>query len=1392
MGTKPRSVLIAAGLTAAWVFNGPAFADESARYSVAKAEYKAENPASRLHLDFSPTGLVATPDRAEDAPWTFDLRLLSVSIDGQFAPLGPAKRTAFDHRVEYEFGGARASYVNGPDGLIQKISITAPENRGKPGALSTVSVELSIDGELVPVLSGYFVDMLKPSSEAVLRFGPADATGADGARLDARLEVTADSRGSATGVRLVVDAVDPVYPIEVSATLAARVLRKGPAGEKQAPPAVAEIVGVPVAFDAGITETVDQLMARERLRPAQPVMPLRETHHELELEDEMVMEADPNAPPPLSHWPPIVNEPAPMSSVSGPVPLLPQTVGTSFKGVGSSESGFIPPDSMGDVGPTQILMHVNGRIKVFSKTGVVGGLNVSDGTFWSSVASSFSDPMVRYDRLSGRWFVLGISLENTNNKVLLAVSSGPTISSAASFTFFSFTIGSVSPGESVNFCDYPGLGIDANALYVGCNMFRGTFHTSAFVIRKTSVTGAPPMVVTGFPDIGSASSPGPYAPRGVDNDDPAATQGYIIGTDPGFLNRINIRRISNPGGTPTMGSTITLAVSNTNNLDQAANGSTTNINASDARLFSASIHKNKISGVSTLWTAHSVETDTTCTPANSGNSRRLGAKWYEIANLSTTPTITQFGTLCTTTTGAVTSNTQRGFIYPTVVASGQGHMALAASYASSTEFVGVAAAGRLRTDPLGGTRAPETLVVMGSASYTVLDPNRNRWGDYSFTDVDPNDDQTIWTIQEYADTPANNWSVRAVQLKAPAPPVILTTTNAVCAGVAAAPVTIVGSDACTAPTCTNGLCTGGGLCPEFFDPGPDTGGPGYANHIGATVTGSITVNSANIVIPASPSTQRVTQVALSLNTLAASPGLKTVTITNPDGQGISGINKISVVANRVPVAVTGTYVICQNGSVQLNGTASTDPDSACGDSIVSYEWDLNNDGTFDITGATPTVTYAQLTSLGLIVGPNTIKLRVTDSHTAPATGTGTLTLVAEGGSCNDSNACTQTDTCTAGSCVGSNPVVCTSSDQCHNPGVCDTGTGVCSNPNRVDGSSCNDANACTLTDTCQTGICVGGSPKNCSDGNTCTSDNCDIGTGACSNPNVANGTGCNDANLCTQTDSCQTGICTGANPIVCSPSDQCHVAGVCNPGTGVCSNPNAPDGNSCNDANPCTQTDGCQTGVCTGGNPVVCSASDPCHVAGVCNTGTGLCSNPNAPNGTGCNDGDACTVPDACQSGVCVGTPVVCTPTEQCHAAGTCTAGVCSDPLAPDGTGCDDADGCTTGETCTAGTCGGGTPTPPGELQNARFTAPTTLVWDTIPNSPSYDVLRGDLAALPVGPGGGDESCFNDLLTAVLNDPTPPSPGSGFWYVVRGSNTCGVGGYGTQHNLTPRTSTTCP
>jgi hypothetical protein len=87
-----------------------------------------------------------------------------------------------------------------------------------------------------------------------------------------------------------------------------------------------------------------------------------------------------------------------------------------------------------------------------------------------------------------------------------------------------------------------------------------------------------------------------------------------------------------------------------------------------------------------------------------------------------------------------------------------------------------------------------------------------------------------------------------------------------------------------------------------------------------------------------------------------------------------------------------------------------------------------------------------------------------------------------------------------------------------------------------------------------------------------------------------------------------------------------------------------PDGTPCNDGNACTQTDTCQGGVCTGANPVVCTPSDPCHAAGTCDAVSGACSNPAKPDGTSCDDGNACTTGTACTGGACGGGSLVLPP----------------------------------------------------------------------------------------------------------------------------------------------------
>jgi MYXO-CTERM domain-containing protein len=183
--------------------------------------------------------------------------------------------------------------------------------------------------------------------------------------------------------------------------------------------------------------------------------------------------------------------------------------------------------------------------------------------------------------------------------------------------------------------------------------------------------------------------------------------------------------------------------------------------------------------------------------------------------------------------------------------------------------------------------------------------------------------------------------------------------------------------------------------------------------------------------------------------------------------------------------------------------------------------------------------------------------------------------------------------------------------------------------------------------------------------------------------------------LCTQQDSCQAGICTGDDPVNCLPLTQCHQAGQCDPATGDCSDPLADDGTACDDGDLCTQVDSCQTGACSGADPLTCSPLSQCHLAGECNSATGDCSNPAKGDGTACDDSDLCTLNDSCQAGACLGaSPVVCQALDSCHLAGACDqqTGECSDPLRDDGSECDDGNLCTKNNTCQAGVCSIGDP----------------------------------------------------------------------------------------------------
>ncbi|MBI5544626.1 MAG: choice-of-anchor D domain-containing protein, partial [Deltaproteobacteria bacterium] len=199
--------------------------------------------------------------------------------------------------------------------------------------------------------------------------------------------------------------------------------------------------------------------------------------------------------------------------------------------------------------------------------------------------------------------------------------------------------------------------------------------------------------------------------------------------------------------------------------------------------------------------------------------------------------------------------------------------------------------------------------------------------------------------------------------------------------------------------------------------------------------------------------------------------------------------------------------------------------------------------------------------------------------------------------------------------------------------------------------------------------------------------------GACFYSPKDDGTGCDDANACTEQDVCRAGSCQGT-PKSCLTPPAGHCTGsnafVTYSSPGTCAN------------GACQYTElqhscsgGCVNDVCTPPpcQGMTCNDPPPCFKTG------GTCVNGSCryePNtGASCDDANACTEHDACSgSGTCSGAPKACSspPASICKdgqtitiysATGTCGAGgVCS--YAPSDVacalGCDAATGsCKTG-----------------------------------------------------------------------------------------------------------------
>ncbi|MBM4344654.1 MAG: hypothetical protein FJ100_14915, partial [Deltaproteobacteria bacterium] len=321
--------------------------------------------------------------------------------------------------------------------------------------------------------------------------------------------------------------------------------------------------------------------------------------------------------------------------------------------------------------------------------------------------------------------------------------------------------------------------------------------------------------------------------------------------------------------------------------------------------------------------------------------------------------------------------------------------------------------------------------------------------------------------------------------------------------------------------------------------------------------------------------------------------------------------------------------------------------------------------------------------------------------------------------CEDGNKCTTGDYCAGGQCqAGQDTCSCKSNadcaDQddgnlCNGKQFCNLATGQCLwNPATVvpcpsvDNTTCKKI-ACHP----KTGQCIAVEAKEakqacdklpngqapclwvvkapgdpmplveCDDGNPCTSNdtcvggNCAAGTLVCECQSHADCAAKDDGDLCNGTWYCdKSGDKPACKPnpagaVVCGdqPKSNC-LKKACEPKSGQCLLAFANEGAACDDGDPCTVSEACAAGSCAG-KPNPCDDGDLC-TQDLCKAATG-CGHAKA----NCDDGNACTL-DLCNP-----------KTGQCDLQ----------PLAMDGKPCDaDDNTCTPVDLCAAGTCKAGSP----------------------------------------------------------------------------------------------------
>lgn len=522
--------------------------------------------------------------------------------------------------------------------------------------------------------------------------------------------------------------------------------------------------------------------------------------------------------------------------------------------IDNGNTGVSPGDPVVEVGTNHIMYGINAStgttFRIYNKTGAL----VAGPTAFKSLApagdpcaTSVSDPIIHFDRLANRWFMLEMGGTSSANRLCVYVSktSDPV---TGGWWFYGF------PTPALP--DYPHCGVWNNAYvcttnesgagakvyaFDRANMLNGA--TARPAQRFTSVaklTGYGFQALTPATFMGSTAPPAGAAQILARHNDDEAHAGTGANTTTDYIDLFQLNLDWNTPANSNIATLPRIPITEFNSWfrDYSSFATVPQPTSTTARLdpireviLNSMVYRN-------MGTYQSIVGSfaTNQNAARTGTVVDAGIRWFELRKTGTGNwTLQQEGTYSP-------GDSSTHHLLPTLATDKMGNIGMAYNMTRTTTpqtFASLYYTGRLVTDANGVMTQGENLVATGAAV-----ESSGRWGDYYQITVDPVDDCTFWFVGMYR--PTGSWATRASHFKfnncGGTTPTTYTLSGTITTstGTALSGVT-VSTGSTSATTNSTGAYTLSGLANGTYTVTPTLSGYTFS-----PVNRSVTVNGANV------------------------------------------------------------------------------------------------------------------------------------------------------------------------------------------------------------------------------------------------------------------------------------------------------------------------------------------------------------------------------------------------------------------------------------------------------------------------------------------------------------------------------------------------------------------